>query len=144
MSEPNKKSPPPLYLPNGKEAKSELIEVTPGQWIASHVHPDDVPRIGLVRLMRQADGSYIPVLKAQSQLVRMTRDLGENVGLHGLSWKSLYRLIGSGFVQSSRPTPNVILVDLASLFAHVEAARDPEFWTPQRRAIWSQAVAEFQ
>jgi len=143
MSEPNKKA-PILKLANGREAKTELVEIAPGQWAVGNIHPDDVPRVGLVRLMRQVDGTYLPVLKLHSQYVRMTRDLGENVGLHGLSWKSLYRLIGAGFVESSRPTPNVILVDLVSLAAHVEAARDPEFWTPQRRAIWSQACAEFQ
>lgn len=142
MSEPKKK--PTLMLASGKKAKTDLVEVAPGQWAAAEIHPDDVPRVGIVRLMRQGDGSYVPILKLSSQYVRMSRELGETVGLHGLSWKSLYRLIGAGFVASSKPTPNVILVDLVSLAAHVESARDPEFWTPARRAQWSQACAEFQ
>lgn len=137
-----KTAPQLINLATGRPAETRLVEIAPGQWAAGDIHPSDVPRYGLVRLMRQTDGSYIPVLKQHSQYVRMSHDLPEQLGLKGLSPKTLYRIIAAGFVASSRPAPAVILVDLLSLSEHVEAARDPEFWTPEKRRRWSDACAE--
>ncbi len=131
-----------INLATGREAATRLSEVAPGQWAAQTIHPDDVPRYGLVRMMRQADGTYLPILKHHSQYVRMTRELPEQLGLKDLPSRTLYRIIAAGFVAHSRPAPNVILVDLVSLTEHVQAARDPEFWTPMRRKQYSDACAE--
>ncbi len=137
------RSAPCLYnLATGRSAATPMVEIAPGQWTAGDIHPDDVPRYGLVRMMRQIDGRYLPVLKQHSQYVRMSHDLPELLGLKGLSPKTLYRIIAAGFVASARPAPNVILVDLLSLTEHVQAARDPEFWTDPRRRRWSDAIAE--
>ena len=51
---------------------------------------------------------------------------------------TIYRLVRSGFVVSERQSPRKILIDADSLQAHLEAVRDPAFWTPSRRArYWS-------
>lgn len=131
-----------LAFGSGTEMKSRLSQVSPGVYETLAVHPDDVPRFGLVWMMRQADGSYLPVLRTHSQLVAMSRELPGQLGLKGLSYRGLLRLIVAEFVGSCRATPGVIMVDLASLAAHLEAARDPEFWTPERRKRFSDAIAE--
>lgn len=139
----DKSHPPTLInLSNGQPAATPLVQIAPGQWAVGNIHPDDVHRYGLVRMMRQTDGRYIPVLKQYTQYIRVTRELPEQLGLKGLSPKTLYRIIAAGFVASSRPAPNVILVNLFSLAEHVENARDPEFWTREKRKRWSDACAE--
>ena len=51
---------------------------------------------------------------------------------------TVYRLVRSGFIESERESPRKILIDADSLQAHLEAVRDPAFWTPSRRArYWS-------
>lgn len=128
----------------GKVAATRLVEVAPGQWTAPAIDPADVPRFGIVRLMRQQDGSYLPILKHYSQYIKITEGLPEALGYIGLSYTTLYRLCHAGFIKSSKPSPLVILIDILSLADHVEAARDPEFWTPERRRIWSDACAACQ
>lgn len=46
---------------------------------------------------------------------------------------TVYRLFRSGFVTGERQSPRKILIDVASLQAHLEAVREPGFWTPERR-----------
>ena len=124
---------PKLTLINsGNPAHTALVEVAPGQYAAPSVHPSDVPRFGLVRLMRQPDGTYAPVLKHHGQWVRCGTEMLKNCGLEGLPLRTFYRLVNAGFVKQSRPTPNVILVDLASLVDHIHASGDPEFWNEDR------------
>lgn len=143
MSEKDK-TPRLINLATGEPAKTRLVEVAPGQYAVGEIHPEDVPRFGVVRMMRQGDGSYIPVLKQSGQYVRMARELPDLLGLKGLSSNTLYRLVAAGFVGSSRPAPGVIMVDLLSLCEHIEAAKDTEFWTHERRIRWSNAIAETQ
>jgi hypothetical protein len=126
----------------GREMATDLVEITPGVWEPGTVDPRDVPRYGLCWLMRQTDGSYLPIIKAHALYVSMSHDLPGQLGLKGLSSRSLYRLIAAGFVASTSPTPGTILIDLGSLATHIEAARDPEFWTSERRKRWSDAIAE--
>lgn len=126
------KTPQLTLIQDGSAARTQLVEIAPGQYVAPRIAAEDVPRYGLFKLLRQTDGSIFPVLKHYAQHVRMTHDLCTRLGLEGLSKGSLYRLIQAGFVACKRPTPNVILVDLGSLVEHVEATRDPEFWTPER------------
>jgi hypothetical protein len=138
----NATSPKLISSLTGKEMKTDLVEIAPGEWAPGPVDAMDVPRYGLVWLMRQTDGSYLPVLKMHSLYVSMSHELPSQLGLKGFPARSLYRLISAGFVASTCPTPANIMVDLGSLAQHIEAARDPEFWTPERRARWSTAIAE--
>ncbi len=126
----------------GETMATEMVQVAPGVWEPGVIDQRDVPRYGLVWMMRQADGSYLPVLKAHALYVSMSHDLPAQLGLKGLSFRGLYRLITAGFVVSTSPTPKNILVDLGSLAQHIENARDPEFWTEERRRRWSNALAE--
>lgn len=144
MSAPKKKTNPPTLnnALTGEPMASNLVEVAPNQWVPQGVHPDDVPRYALSWLMRQADGTYMPVLKVHGQYVRMSHELPAKLGLAGLHPRNLYRLVAAGFVASSRIAPNTILVDVLSLAQHIEAARDPEYWTPMRRKQWSDACTE--
>ena len=141
---PAPRTAPVKNLATGQDAKTRLIEVAPGQWTAESIDPADVPRYGIVRMMRQPDGRYIPVLKHYGQFQRCTRELPEELGFRGLTYQTLYRLIAAGFVASSRPAPGVVLIDILSLAEHLEAARDSEFWTAERRAIWRDACAAVQ
>lgn len=51
---------------------------------------------------------------------------------------TIYRLVRAKFVASERQSPRKILIDADSLQAHLEAVRDPAFWTPARRErYWS-------
>lgn len=140
----NPKTIPLINLATGEAAKTRLSQVAPGEYAAAEIHPDDVPRYGIVRLMRQADGTYVPVLRNHGQYIRISEDLPEKLGLKGIAFKTLYRLVAAGFVACSRPAPNVILVDVLSLSEHLQATRDTEFWTPERRRIWSDACTEVQ
>ena len=47
---------------------------------------------------------------------------------------SIYRLYRAGFVTGERNSPHKILIDADSLQGHIEAVKNPEFWTPERRA----------
>lgn len=135
------KKPQLINMATGKQADTELVEAAPGVYVAPSVAPEDVPRYGICHLKRQADGSYIPVMKQFARHSRMAADLPERLGLEGLSTRTLYRLIAAGFIAHRRPAPNVILVDLASLAKHLEECADPDFWTPRRIALFRSSEA---
>jgi len=135
-----KRTTPELTLiRDGQPAHTQLVEIAPGTFAAPTVHPADVPRFGLVKMMRQPDGTYLPMLKHHGQWRRCGEDLLKDAGLEALPLRTFYRLVNAGFVKQSRPTPMVILVDLGSLVDHLDAASDPEFWTPERRKRFVQA-----
>ena len=129
-------------LLTGEPMATTLSEVTPGAFEEANVHTADVQRYGLAWLMRQADGRYLPVLKGHSQHVKLTRELPGQLGFKDLSYGGIRRLITAGFVSSSRITPDVIHIDLASLAEHIQATRDPEFWSRANRRKYSDAAAE--
>ena len=116
----------------GQEAESKLTQIAPGKFVVDAVSPGDVPRYGICRLMRQADGSYIPILKTYPPHISFSSDLLENMGLRGVSRQTIMRLAQAGFVKWSRPSPKCLCIDVASLVDHLTATRDPEFWTPER------------
>lgn len=126
----------------GEVMGTTLSELTPGAFEEPAVHNADVQRYGLAWLMRQADGRYLPVLKGHSQHVKLTRDLPAQLGFKDLSYRGLLRLVTAGFVASSRITPDVIHIDLASLVAHILATRDPEFWSRANRRKYSDVSTE--
>jgi hypothetical protein len=137
--DPKKRTPELTLIRSGLPAQTQLVEIAPGHYAAPTVHPADVPRFGLVKLMRQTDGTYLPMLRHHGQWRRCGEDLLKDTGLEAMSYRTFYRLVNAGFVKQTRPAPNVILVDLGSLVDHIEAAGDPEFWTPERRKRFMQA-----
>lgn len=129
-------STPLTDLVTGKPLKTEVRQIAPGTFEPCDTVPDDAPRYAMVRLMRQSDGSLLPVVKLFGQYRRLV-GLAEDLGIRDLSYRTLKRLVETGFVDSIRPSPSVVLVDMESLCKHIEATRDPEFWTPRRRAQYS-------
>jgi hypothetical protein len=124
---------PVRHAVTGKALATQAIHVAPGKVIHAAVAPDDVPRYGVFRMVRQPDGSYLPVLKTFDALMKLD-DVLDMLRIAGLSRRTLARLIETGFVECTWPSPYVRLVNVESLVEHLVAARDPEFWTPARRA----------
>jgi hypothetical protein len=115
------------------------VQLAPGQESGVSVPRESVPRYGVVQLMRQTDGTYIPVLKTWSETVRLTCNLPHELGLD-ISYNTLTRLVIAGFISGQRIAPETTLIDLESLVAHMEACRDPEFWNAKRIEQYRQAL----
>ena len=82
----------------------------------------------------QGDGTYRAVpRKPQDKIATKEAARVANYPL-----TSIYRLYRAGFITGERQSPRRILIDIASLRAHLEAVRDPEFWTAERKVhYWS-------
>lgn len=117
-----------------------IIPVAPGVSIEDARGKAHVPSLGVVNLVRQKDGSLIPMLRTWKPYVKLTVDLPEKLGLD-LTYRTLRTLILAGFVDARAITPRQTLVNVGSLFAHFDAVRDPEFWTPERVKAWEDANA---
>ena len=82
----------------------------------------------------QGDGSYRAVPRKPQDAVT-TKDAAR---LANLPLTSIYRLYRAGFITGERTSPRRILIHVASLQQHLEAVRDLEFWTEERRLrYWS-------
>ena len=117
-----------------------MMEIAPGKPIpALEIPRTAVPRYGMVRLSRQPDGSYIPVLLTWGQTVRLTGRLAHEMGFDA-DYNTLMRLYMAGFIKGHRMAPGVTLLDLQSIYDHLERTRDPEYWTEERRAQYRKAI----
>lgn len=114
-------------------------EVAPGQWIqTSQLRPRT---FGVMQLVPDGQsGRYIPRIKVWGESVRMKLDMSADLGLEGMSGRTIRRLAHAGFVHITAAGPQQSYLDLQSLAEHLEAARDPEFWNPERRRRYSLAV----
>ncbi len=117
-----------------------IIPVAPGVTIEDARGKANCPSLGVVNLVRQKDGSLIPMLRTWKPWVKLTVDLPEKLGIE-LSYRTLRTLILAGFVDARAITPRQTLVNVGSLFAHFDNVRDPEFWTPERVRAWEDANA---
>lgn len=61
-----------------------------------------------------------------------------------LSDETLLRLGRAGFVKIHNPAPQVVLVNIQSLLAHLEATQSPRFWTRERRRRYLLACDDLQ
>lgn len=77
----------------------------------------------------QGDGSYRAVPRKPQDTVPAK----EAARLANFPLTSIYRLYRAGFITGERQSPRRILIDVASLQTHLEAVRDPAFWTADRR-----------
>ncbi|MBB5351087.1 hypothetical protein HNR46_001321 [Haloferula luteola] len=100
-----------------------------------------IPSLGVVNLVRQKDGSLIPMLRTWKPEVQLTKDIPSKLGLE-LSWRNLRIAVRAGFIISRRPAPRVTLIRIDSLMNYLEESADPEFWTPQRTHEWELAARE--
>lgn len=87
-------------------------------------------------LVPNRDGSYraIPQQPPSRKVL-----VSEAAHLANCSTATIYRLYSSGFVTGERATPRKIVIDLESLRSYLETARDPDFWTAERRRKYSRA-----
>lgn len=90
------------------------------------------PPLTACDLVPNRDGSYRAVPRQSSSPARKG-SVGEAARLANCSTATIYRLYTSGLVAGERATPRKIMIDLESLHSYLEAARDPDFWTAERR-----------
>jgi hypothetical protein len=128
-------------MPSGRQI--DAVEIAPGEYIAD-LPPSEIPVTAIVRMVRRPDGSYLPQLKVCGPTMKLGEDTPQKLGLGPIKVRVLHRLARAGFFEVVALSPKLLLLDLTSFFAHLEAARDPEFWTDSRRARFAQAVAEIK
>ena len=114
------------------------LTIAPGQEVVD-IPREAVPRYGFVQLVALPDGTYRPVLKSWNAMVKLTFDLPKQLALD-VAHDTLSRLVRAEFISGRYISPSNCLIDLNSLYEHLEACRDPEFWNPQRRARYQQAI----
>lgn len=134
-----------------------LVEYAPGQWCAL-LPLEEIPRFGVVRFMRQGS-EWKPVLQGWTRYIQLAQfrpqnqqraqweidagvppgGLAEHIGLD-LSYNTVLRLYKNDFVRGCQPVPGRILIDLASLVEHIEATKDPDFWTADRREQFKRVI----
>ncbi len=86
------------------------------------------PLLTACDLVPLGDGSYRAVPRRPSGKVTPK----EAARLANYPLTSIYRLYRGGFVSGERQSPRRILIDVESLRAHLEAVRDPDYWTAER------------
>lgn len=124
---------PVTLLPSGRTIHVSPEEAT-RRVIAAPA--DSTPRFGIFRWQPAGDGTFRPIYLIHEEMMK-SADLAKLVGI---SRMTLSRLAHAGFVACSQPSPFVLLVDVASYFAHQEAARDPDFWTESRRRQYGAVI----
>lgn len=80
-------------------------------------------------LVPLGDGSYKAIPRKPKQKVSVK----EAARIANYPRSSIYRLFEAGFLQGERLSPRKIMIHVETLHAHLEAVRDPEFWTRARR-----------
>lgn len=115
------------------------VELAPGETLPVEIPREAIPRYGIVQMMRQADGSYLPVLLPWGKTVRMHNDIGRKELGVDISYKTLMRLGKAQFIRIYAIAPQAYELDLKSFYDHIEAVQDPEFWTPERRQLYIDA-----
>lgn len=87
------------------------------------------PLLTACEFVPQGDGTYRAVPRKPQDTVPAK----EAARLANFPLTSIYRLYRAGFITGERKSPKRILINVASLQAHLEAVRDPEFWNAERR-----------
>ena len=87
------------------------------------------PRLAAYDLVPNQDGSLRAVPRQTGRKVSVSAAAREA----NCSIATIYRLYNGGLLTGERPTPRKIMIDFDSLQAHLVAARDPDFWTRERR-----------
>ena len=131
-------APPPEEL---KAMGKPLTQIAPGQWV-SGLPEFNTPSHVLCRLRPgTTPGTYTLEPEPWPGYIRLTRDLGQHLGVLGLSHTTLRRLIYCGFIDHIRAAPGCIFLSIESIMDHFRATsndcgKEKSFWTPQRRELW--------
>lgn len=116
--------------------EARTIHISPEEAARRVIDAPALPKLGVFRWQPAGDGTYRPIYRIHEPMIKTV----ELASLLGLSNWTLIRLVRSGLVDGAQPSPNIILVNVASYFEHQEATKDPDFWTPAKRAAFSQAL----
>lgn len=95
-----------------------------------------IPQVGVFDWQPAGDGTYRPVVRMHELFMRMP----QFAKIVDIDYCALRRLVTAGFVEGRVITPGTIQVSVHSFFAHVEACKDREFWTDERRAKYASAL----
>lgn len=118
------------------------VEFAPGRRLTMDVHVSGVPQFCLCRLSRQPNGTYIPVPVQWASMMRLGKNLATELGLP-INEHTLRRLVKAGFVKGYVVAPSTTMVDLVSLYKHLQATRtdldQPCFWTRENLQRWQEA-----
>ena len=96
---------------------------------AAPTRPAPLPCFAPVDFLPLGDGTFKAVPRKPVQVA----SISTAVKLTGLARQTLWRLYRTKFIKGTQPSPKKILIDMASLYAHIEATKDEEFWTRERR-----------
>lgn len=111
----------------------DVADPQPGQIVNLTGQPANVARYGVVRMKRNPDGSYTPIVKTYTRWIKFSPAMMVELHLHNvLSKETIRRLIDCGVVDASHPSPGITLIDVDSLLSHIERTRDGDWWTPER------------
>lgn len=119
-----------------------LHELAPGLW-ACGTPEWEMPTHVVCKLIPCGDGKWELQPEIAPGWVRMCEDIGEKLGVRGLSSMTMRRLMQAGFVEHARPAPGCIFIHLESLHEHFKRTRNDcaepsSFWTPERRRAWQE------
>ncbi len=108
----------------------------PSKRLTDHPLPEDgqpggapAPLMASCDFVPQGDGSYRAIPRKPQAKVTVR----EAARLANYTKGTIYRLYRAEFIRGERHSPRRILIDVASLRAHLEAVRDPDFWTAERK-----------
>ena len=141
MSAPTKKTLKFRDPVSGKtRAYAGMAEIAPGVW-QGEIPAEDIPPVGFVSFKRLQDGTYLPVVRTFQNRLRLTPDIGQQLGVgmpgspesRGL-YMTIKRLVMGGFIAARQIAPGTIDIDLNSFWAHYQATQQPGYWTPERRS----------
>ena len=118
--------------------KPTSVVIAPGKTVSA-LPPDAVDAIAIAELQPAGDGTYRPVARLAKRWI-INNDA--NLKTYGipLSYRSVLRLIRGGFIDGRHATPKTWQFDYYSYLRHLEACKDPEFWTPRRLELWNRSI----
>lgn len=127
--------------PELRVLESPLAQMAPGVWVAG-VPAFELPSHVLCRLVPGAlPGTWTLEPEAYPGYVRMTDNIGERLGVIGLSATTMRRLMWAGFVEFVRLAPGCIHISIESLLDHFSrTANNNEWWTPERLRVWRETI----
>lgn len=133
-------APPPADM---AAANAELSQIAPGVWV-SGVPEFETPSHVICKLVPgKTPGTYTLEPEPYPGYVRMTDDIGDRLGVIGLSNSTLRRLMWAGFVEHIRAAPGCLFISIESLLSHFRATkndlgREVSFWNRGRREKWKE------
>lgn len=119
------------------------IWITPKAAISVKLPTKRPPRVLVGRLMKDANTGLYFFKPLNWPFLMKARELPRRLGLP-FSERVIARLVYAGFVKGCRVTMHVHLVDVESLWEHLQNTSGPDgegFWTPERRALYAEAVS---